>query len=139
MNIYEIIMEWDELLPYRRFLSNCLIFNDPSLEKHHIIPHSLGGEDNQENLALLTREQHVTAHGILAGCLKLTPAKRAFKKMDYAYDMMAGIKKCEKKVKRRKKGKKKVKVKNLKGRAYLSVPSQRDQETACRDMWKRKY
>lgn len=35
-------------------------------ESHHIIPKSLGGNDNDENLVNLTPEEHFTAHLLLA-------------------------------------------------------------------------
>lgn len=34
-------------------------------EKHHILPKSLGGTDNEENLVLLTAEEHYNAHYLL--------------------------------------------------------------------------
>lgn len=42
-------------------------------EKHHIIPQSLGGTSNQENLTDLTPEEHFVAHQLL---LKLYPKHR---------------------------------------------------------------
>lgn len=42
-----------------------LIDEDIYLEKHHIIPKSLGGEDSEENLVMLTAKEHFTCHHLL--------------------------------------------------------------------------
>lgn len=34
-------------------------------EKHHIVPRCLGGQDNKENLSILTPEEHYIAHQLL--------------------------------------------------------------------------
>jgi hypothetical protein len=39
--------------------------NDSLLEKHHILPKSLGGDDSKENLVLLTPREHYLAHWLL--------------------------------------------------------------------------
>lgn len=36
------------------------------LERHHIIPKSMGGDDSKNNLVLLTLQEHVMAHYLLA-------------------------------------------------------------------------
>jgi len=39
--------------------------NNQYLEKHHIIPKSLGGPDNSENIVLLTFKEHYICHRLL--------------------------------------------------------------------------
>lgn len=39
-------------------------------EKHHIVPKSLGGDDNQSNLVILTPREHFIAHLLLAKIYK---------------------------------------------------------------------
>jgi len=58
--------------------------NNEILEKHHILPRSLGGTNNPTNLVLLTPREHFIAHLLLT---KLYTGKdRA--KMIYAFSMM---------------------------------------------------
>ncbi|AGY47597.1 HNH homing endonuclease [Salmonella phage Maynard] len=50
---------------YYDFITECKDKNYPEgsyLEKHHIVPRSLGGSDDEDNLILLTPEDHYTAH-----------------------------------------------------------------------------
>ena len=60
MNRYKI--EYDKLISYR-------INNKPNnteyVEKHHIIPKSLGGTDSQENIVFLLAREHLHAHWLL--------------------------------------------------------------------------
>lgn len=53
-------------------------------ERHHIIPKSLGGSDNSENLVLLTCREHYLAHYLLC---KFTEGE-AKKKMIWAFHRM---------------------------------------------------
>ena len=53
---------------------------DGYVEVHHIIPKSLGGSDNADNLIRLTAREHFIAHLLLAKCTKGT----AKSKMSYA-------------------------------------------------------
>ena len=49
-------------------------------ERHHIIPHSMGGKNDSENLVLLTAKEHFVGHHLLA--------KMLGSKMSYAFWMM---------------------------------------------------
>ncbi len=51
-------------------------------EKHHIVPRCLGGKDNQENIVVLTPEEHYLAHQLL---IKMYPDNH---KLLYAAHMM---------------------------------------------------
>ena len=53
-------------------------------ENHHIIPRSLGGSDNKDNLVALTAREHFICHRLLT---KITQGT-AKKKMHYAVAMM---------------------------------------------------
>lgn len=57
-------------------------------EEHHVIPRSLGGTDDPENLTLLTAKEHFIAHLLLARIHKGTPEGV---KMSRAFVMMTGI------------------------------------------------
>jgi hypothetical protein len=39
------------------------------VEKHHIIPHSMGGKKQKNNLVVLTAREHFVAHCLLARCV----------------------------------------------------------------------
>lgn len=55
----------DTMKGYYDFITECKDKNYPEgsyLEKHHIVPRSLGGSDDEDNLILLTPEDHYTAH-----------------------------------------------------------------------------
>lgn len=58
---------------------------DGYFEKHHIIPRSMGGDDNASNIVCLTLRQHYIAHWMLW--------KAYGGKMAIAFDYMNGIKK----------------------------------------------
>lgn len=62
------------------------IINDGYFEIHHIIPRSLGGNDNVDNLIALTAREHFICHYLLA---KIYP-KDSFEwyKMNHAFLMM---------------------------------------------------
>ncbi len=57
---------------------------DTYIETHHIIPRSLGGDNNKSNLAILTGREHFICHWLLT---KITTGQ-AQKKMAYACKMM---------------------------------------------------
>ena len=42
-----------------------IISKNTYLEKHHILPKSLGGNDEKDNLILLTAREHYISHMIL--------------------------------------------------------------------------
>lgn len=58
-------------------------------EVHHIIPRSLGGNDEPENLVKLTFKEHLTVHHLLT---KITQKKDQIKMMR-AYNMLSNFKK----------------------------------------------
>ena len=72
------------------------------VEKHHIIPKSLGGSNSKENLVALTPREHYVCHLLLT---KMCTGS-AKKKMVYAFWALANL--CNKHQER----------KSLKGRAY---------------------
>ena len=61
-----------------------------SLEKHHIFPKSLGGEDEENNIIYLTLREHYIAHLILYKCYK--------GKMLYTFNMMSNFNKYGKRL-----------------------------------------
>lgn len=58
------------------------------VESHHIIPRSIGGTDDSENLVFLTAKEHFVAHLLLAKIHRGTPAGV---KMSRAIVMMMGM------------------------------------------------
>lgn len=67
-----------------RLLLDRIKNNDGLLEKHHIIPKCLGGNNNKNNLVLLTSREHYLAHWLL--CKIYTGKSKA--KMAYAFFCM---------------------------------------------------
>ena len=57
-------------------------------ESHHILPRSLGGTNEKENLVLLTFKEHFIAHLLLTKCYEAESRK----KMIYAFWMMCNSK-----------------------------------------------
>lgn len=57
-------------------------------EKHHIVPRSMGGTDDKENLVILTAREHYIAHLLLTKCV----SEEFLSKMLYAYMMMSIVK-----------------------------------------------
>jgi 5-methylcytosine-specific restriction endonuclease McrA len=57
-------------------------------ERHHIVPKSLGGNNDKDNLVLLTAREHYIAHLLLYYHYK-TIGGEAFRKMSYALVSMA--------------------------------------------------
>ena len=51
---------------YLKFIHYCQTTNKNGyIERHHIIPKSMGGSDNSDNLILLTGREHFIAHVLL--------------------------------------------------------------------------
>lgn len=61
--------------------------NEVYTEKHHIIPRSLGGCDDLDNIAILTAREHWICHLLLT---KMTTGRSRYK-MAYALNMMSNI------------------------------------------------
>lgn len=59
-------------------------------EKHHIIPKSLGGSNDESNLVLLTAREHFLAHYLLC---KMTEGKEEHYKMVCAFNLMLSFSK----------------------------------------------
>ena len=57
-------------------------------EKHHIIPSSLGGTNNKENLVTLTAREHFVCHLLLT---KMTTGNSRYK-MNFALHMLSNVK-----------------------------------------------
>jgi hypothetical protein len=57
-------------------------------EKHHIIPRSLGGSNDKNNLILLTAKEHFLAHFLLYKHYKHNENTYAMHKMAHAWNMM---------------------------------------------------
>lgn len=55
---------YDQLIKTRQLLNRQKVLYD-GLEKHHIIPKSLGGGNSKQNLILLTPREHFIAHMLL--------------------------------------------------------------------------
>ena len=54
-------------------------------ERHHIIPRSIGGKDNKENLVLLTAKEHYVCHKLLLFIYVFKePLVRAFHRMTHS-------------------------------------------------------
>ncbi len=61
-------------------------------EKHHIVPKSLGGDNKQDNLILLTGKEHFVCHWLLT---KMTSDKNKYR-MEYAFCFMRMPKRTKK-------------------------------------------
>lgn len=74
-----------ELIEYRRYRK---ISETTYIEKHHILPKSIGGNDSNENLILLTAREHFVAHLLLSKMfsgtskIKMVVALRAMKNLN---------------------------------------------------------
>ena len=55
---------YDELIEYRK--KNPIIYKSQYSENHHIIPESLGGSNDKDNMVRLTGREHYVAHLLLA-------------------------------------------------------------------------
>lgn len=62
--------------------------NDEYHERHHIIPKSIGGSDNGENLVLMTARQHYIAHMLLVKIAESHNDLAEYRKMLYAFNGM---------------------------------------------------
>ena len=65
-----------------------ILSSDIYVEKHHIIPKSLGGNNSKENIALLTAREHFICHLLL---IKMTTGNACIK-MKFALSMITGCK-----------------------------------------------
>ncbi len=77
MNKYE---NW-----YNQITSNGKKYRKPGLERHHIVPRSLGGTDDIENITFITPRAHFVCHWLL---IKIHPAGEEHWKMLNALRMM---------------------------------------------------
>lgn len=59
-----------DLSKYNEFIDSCRIkcYEGLGTHNHHIIPKFMGGKNNKENLIILSYEDHVKSHIILANC-----------------------------------------------------------------------
>lgn len=76
---------------YQNFISNRQNRTHESqtkYEKHHIIPRSCGGTDDDSNIVLLTPAEHFFAHKLLVKIYEQRKDIRLYKKMLYAVNMM---------------------------------------------------
>lgn len=77
---------YDQII--KRAKDRSQLFNPGYVEKHHILPRSLGGDDSPDNLVSLTFREHFIAHQVLVKkYLQLNDIPRA-KKMIYAFNRM---------------------------------------------------
>lgn len=58
------------------------------VERHHVLPRSLGGDNSKSNIVVLTAREHFIAHKLLVEMHK--PGTEARKKMMYAFWRMKG-------------------------------------------------
>lgn len=77
MNKYE---KW-----YNQITSTGKKYREPGLERHHIVPRSLGGNDDIENITFITPRAHFVCHWLL---IKIHPAGEEHWKMLNALRMM---------------------------------------------------
>ena len=61
-------------------------------EEHHVLPRSLGGKDNKDNLVLLTAREHFVAHLLLAKMYLIEEGadSKEYRKMAYALWYLLG-------------------------------------------------
>ncbi len=65
------ILKIDEYFIYKEFIQQCKVKEyDPSLvlHRHHIIPKSFGGNDDETNIVRVSVEDHVICHSLFAKC-----------------------------------------------------------------------
>lgn len=78
----------DSIINYRKqnilTKENCEYF-----ENHHIIPKSLGGRRNKENMVALTAREHYVVHELLVRIYKLSGDIQAYHKMLLAWNRLA--------------------------------------------------
>ena len=55
---------YDDLIQSAKLRPNIPLLNG-YLEKHHIVPRSMGGSNNKDNIVCLTAREHFIAHGLL--------------------------------------------------------------------------
>ena len=81
------LKHYDQLCSTRKQLNRSKS-NDVYYENHHIQPRSLGGNNDQSNLVLLTAREHFIAHLLLYNHYKITGGV-SFRKMAFALVSMA--------------------------------------------------
>ena len=66
--LWSNVMNQHYINRYNNFIEQCKLANrvTEQYEKHHIVPHSMGGSDDENNIILLTPREHYIAHWILA-------------------------------------------------------------------------
>ena len=64
------------------------LLNEQYVEFHHIIPKSLNGTDDNENMVALTARQHYIAHMLLVKIAEERNNLQEYKKMLYAFNCM---------------------------------------------------
>jgi len=112
--------------------------SDVYLEEHHIIPKSLGGSDNKDNLVLLTAREHYVAHRLL---VKMT-TKKDHQKMHMALWCMVTANDCAKVVAVKSKVYEKIREDysfKVRGRDHFNYGLVRSEETKAKIREKRKY
>ena len=70
---------------YNQITQNGKKYREPGHERHHILPRSLGGTDDIENITFITARSHFVCHWLLT---KIYPAGEAHWKMLNALRMM---------------------------------------------------
>jgi hypothetical protein len=91
-DIKQAIKESVDFLLYRKFIETCInkeMHINGKKERHHIIPKSLGGDNDKSNLVYVSTEDHREAHRLLVQCLNGTDYHEANKLMKYAYAKMS--------------------------------------------------
>jgi hypothetical protein len=92
MNIYSEFLQnkytnwYIQITTKAKLLSRSKIKDDGYYENHHIIPSSLGGSNDDENLVLLTAREHFICHYLL--CKMFIPNSQCWYKMVKAFTMM---------------------------------------------------
>ena len=88
-NGYETIFSTAELHPYLTLVHKySKQSKEGYTEVHHIVPVSMGGGDEYNNLVRLTFAEHLHVHWVLAECLRTIDKKKGFFKMVYAFQKM---------------------------------------------------
>lgn len=89
--MYNIFIKNEFLITYLeliRLAKDRQLDSDMIYENHHIIPKSIGGNNESTNLVLLSPKEHLLAHELL---VKITEGEHK-RKMIYAHWMMATVK-----------------------------------------------
>lgn len=81
---------YDQLIE-KRLTEKLYKSNDLYTENHHIVPRSLGGSDNQDNMIRLTAREHLIAHLLLVKIYEQSGDKNAYYKMLRAMSAMTNL------------------------------------------------